>query len=361
MSSSRSKKPDDLPDYVYYQHVKGHDYFRFRRAGIVKALPQPYKSPQFWDEYARLMREGPAESGRYRSGSVADLIHQYKQSSDWSKLKPSTQRDYERYLNRLDQNIGSRQAKSIDAGYVAALIDELKETRGVANHTLAIMRTLFQWGKSPGRKLVIEDPTAGFEKLAGGDSHRRWPQDQIDKFLACDKVQPAMKVALLLGLATGQRISDVARLCWRNYDGAAFDFVQLKTGTALHIPAHDDIRATLDTYRPAQDNAEAQAKTILLTKTGLPYHDRVISRDFLVARGLAEIDADLTFHGLRHTTGNMLAEAGATAPQIMSILGHKSLQTVMVYIRQAQQKLQAAQGMALLQFAKPTAKPAVSA
>jgi integrase len=171
---------------------------------------------------------------------MAHLIDQYRRSSDWSQLKASTQRDYKRYLDKLSDAAGHLPATRIDASFIASALDRLQDTRGKANHTLAIYRTLFQWGKAPGRNFVTVDPTVGFEKMAG-------------------------------------------------------------------------------------------------------------------------VDDDLTFHGLRHTTGSMLAEAGATAPQIQAILGHKSLQTVMVYIKQAQQKLQAAQGMALLQVAKPTAKPAVSA
>jgi integrase len=45
-----------------------------------------------------------------------------------------------------------------------------------------------------------------------------------------------------------------------------------------------------------------------------------------------------TLHGLRKTLGKMLPESGATAREIMSILGHDSLAHAELYTREAEQK-----------------------
>jgi integrase len=46
----------------------------------------------------------------------------------------------------------------------------------------------------------------------------------------------------------------------------------------------------------------------------------------------------LTFHGLRHTAGRMLAEAGCSELEIASITGHRSLTMVAHYTRQADRR-----------------------
>lgn len=140
--------------------------------------------------------------------------------------------------------------------------------------------------------------------------------------------------ALELGLYTGQRLSDVIRLAWSDYDGQRIRLRQQKTGTSLSIPVHPDLQAILEaSARPGT--------TILTTKTGLAFHPRVFSRDFRDARILAGLPEGLSFHGLRHTAAARLAELGAGAPEIQAITGHKSLKLVEHYIRQASQELQA--------------------
>ena len=88
--------------------------------------------------------------------------------------------------------------------------------------------------------------------------------------------------------------------------------------------------------------------TILTTRTGRSFHPRVFSRDFLEARQRAGLPADISFHGLRHTAASKLAELGCTAPEIMSITGHKSLKVVEHYIRQANQIVMAERAIARL-------------
>ena len=46
----------------------------------------------------------------------------------------------------------------------------------------------------------------------------------------------------------------------------------------------------------------------------------------------------LQFHGLRHTVGARLAEAGATDREVMSVLGHRTVSMVTKYTRGAEQE-----------------------
>jgi len=255
-------------------------------------------TPAFHAAYAALLAE-KAPLGRYTPGSVAHTIEIYLNSADFDQLAPATKRDYRRYLLRLDRSVGDKPITAVDMAYIHAVRDRLKST-----------------------------PVA-----ASGDGYRRWDERQIALFRA--SAPPMMRLAFELGLYTGQRLSDVIRLAWSNYDGARIRLRQQKTGTTLSIPVHPDLKALLD-------ETARRGLTILTTVTGRSYHPRVFSREFLEARQAVEgLEPDLSFHGLRHTAAARLAELGSGAPEIQAITGHKSLKLVEHYIRQASQERQA--------------------
>jgi len=326
-----------LPKYVYVQHVKGKTYYRFRRGGLTHRLPGTPGTPDFHAAYAKLLIEPDAPIGRYTEGSVAHTIDLYVKSAEFHHLAPGTQRDYRRYLNRLDNSVGHRQMGEISNDFLHAIRDKLKTTPSAANHTIAVVSTLFRFALA--RRIVKADPTTGIGRLKGGDPYERWSAADLTAFRAC--ASPTMRLALELGLYTGQRLGDVIALRWADYDGARVSVRQQKTGARLSIPVHPDLKGLLD-------ETPRNADTILTSKSGLPFHPRVFSRDFRDARIAAGLPDGLSFHGLRHTAAAVLAELGAGAPEIQAITGHKSLKLVEHYIRQASQELQADRAIARL-------------
>lgn len=62
-------------------------------------------------------------------------------------------------------------------------------------------------------------------------------------------------------------------------------------------------------------------------------------------REAAGVSAGLSPHGLRKAAGRRLAEAGATAREIMAILGHRSLREVQRYTADADQRRNAVAAM----------------
>jgi integrase len=343
-----------LPKYVYVQHIKGKTYYRFRRGGNTVRLPGVPNSAEFHSAYAQLLVEPEVRPDRYTVGSVAHTIDAYMRSADFSQLKPGTQRDYRRYLARLDNSVGHKPMTAIDNDYLHKIRDKLWGTPVAANHTMAVIGSLFRFAIS--RRVVKADPTRGIGKLKGGDGYIRWTESDLEAFRV--SAGPVMRLALELGAYTGQRLSDVIKMKWSDYDGARIKVVQQKTGTKLSVAAHVDLMALLD-------STERRGETILTSKSGRPFHSRVFSRDFRNARIAAGLPHGLSFHGLRHTAASMLAEAGATGPEIQAVTGHKSLKLVEHYIRQASQEMQADRAISRLperakvlsSSAKPSAKP----
>lgn len=139
-----------------------------------------------------------------------------------------------------------------------------------------------------------------------------------------------------LGMAfdyTGLRRGDVLRLPWSAYDGARIVVVTSKRGVLIDVPAHRDLRQLLDA-------AERRSPTIVTDARGRPFREDTFSHRFAAEVASLEVGVGCTFHGLRATAGRLLAEAGASAHEIMAILGC-SIKTADHYCRNARRALMA--------------------
>jgi integrase len=99
------------------------------------------------------------------------------------------------------------------------------------------------------------------------------------------------------------------------------------------------------------DQTPRDRLTFLLTEFGKPFSPRGFYNLFADWAREAGLPPGRSPHGLRKAAGRRLAEAGATAQQIMSILG-VTLQTAEIYTRQAEQARMAVAGMARLSGAE---------
>ena len=104
---------------------------------------------------------------------------------------------------------------------------------------------------------------------------------------------------------------------------------QQKTGRELLIPLHRDTVEALDAY-------DMQHVVIIVTAYGKSFTVDGFSgwmRDAISEAGLP-LDCK---HDLRKVAGHLLAEAGATAKMIMSVLGHTTLAEAERYTEEADQ------------------------
>ena len=168
--------------------------------------------------------------------------------------------------------------------------------------------------------------------------HEPWPDDVQDRFTAaCDK---NLYLAYHLLLCTGQRVSDVVNMKWADYNSTHFKLTQIKTNTEMWIKAPKILRELLAKTDRVHEN-------ILTHKWGKPYTRDSLGhriKDVLIDNG----DGRYTTHGLRKNAGILLAENGATVPQIMAALGHTTPKLALYYCRLAQQRLLNDQAVAIM-------------
>src|SRR5262249_28587945 len=100
--------------------------------------------------------------------------------------------------------------------------------------------------------------------------------------------------------------------------------------------------------------ASREHATIVSTEYGKPFTVDGFSQFMRDAIKAAGLPLDCQPHGLRKAAGRRLAEAGCTAHEIMSVLGHRSLSEAERYTRDADQEAMATAAVAKLKHTTGT-------
>lgn len=220
------------------------------------------------------------------------------------------------------------------------IIAQFGARTGAADNAIKAMRAAYermQW--------LETNPAAGVKRVhrpRGGATP--WSADDVRKFLKAWPLGTMPHVWMMLALFTGARISDLYRL------GRAFE---VKRAGVTWIEWKPAKKGSSDTAMPmAPQLADAIratgviGKTYILSAYGQPYASPEALRnkvqDWTTAAGLTNRSS----HGLRKALGGILADAGATEHQIMSVLSHANPTTSAIYTKNAQRARLAADAMA---------------
>jgi integrase len=137
-------------------------------------------------------------------------------------------------------------------------------------------------------------------------------------------------------------------LPWSAYDGERIVIRQRKTRREVSIPVHAVLKTELDELAKRK-----RGPIIVVGERGRPYTGNgfraVFYRHLRALRKTGKVEGGLKFHGLRHTLGTALAEAGASTRIIASVLGHASEAMSAHYSRRAETGRQAAEAIRKLE------------
>jgi integrase len=148
------------------------------------------------------------------------------------------------------------------------------------------------------------------------------------------------------------RESDAIRVQCSIDDGGWLRWTQGKTGVEVELPVHHELRKILNESYAAYSADTVRPLTIVVGMRGRPYTSEGFQRMFfgLVRRleAAGKVRPGLTFHGLRHSAGKLLADQGADPRTIAALLGHKTLQMAAHYSEEADRKKRAVAAVAKL-------------
>lgn len=315
-------------------------------------MPKPSKpKPAAGRTVRKRLADGTIKVYRYAAWTAPEkpagdtiraLLRAYEGSTEWAALAPSTREQYLIYL-RPWLAVADALPGDVTRKQILDARDAIARTRGNGAGTAfgRVAAALFSWAADRG--WIAQSPAMRLKALPGGHLPA-WSEAQIATALA--GLSEPLRRVVVLALHTGQRRGDLIRMTWAAYDGAMIRLRQQKTGRALTIPAHPELRADLATWKATRGDS-----VLILTspRTGgwTPAH---LSREMgraLVALGLP---AGLNVHGLRKAAARRLAEAGCSASEIAAITGHMSLSMVQLYTDSADQERLASAAVARLQL-----------
>ena len=264
-------------------------------------------------------------------------FHATPQNQD---LARETKRIYERAFGELTL-ISEADFDSLTSTEVRAAVAHLSDRPGLYNQAL-----------STGSAMVSAvgtgdaNPFTRIRKMKLGE-RKAWTDRELTRFVAgCDTgiVEPDVSMLFHLGLHTGQRVGDLMELRWSDFTDnfSWLSLSQNKTGMEVTIPVHSRLKAVIEKHVRSME-AIPIGRVVTAKHTTLMAHFR---------KAMTACDVrDRTFHGLRKTAARLMAEAGCTEREIMSITGHKSTAMASYYTRQADRTRMAASAMKKLEAA----------
>ena len=218
-------------------------------------------------------------------------------------------------------------------------------TPRTANNKLKILRTALQQAWRDG--LIDDNPAARIPilKVSNAGSRRAFTIEELRILLS--HTEDPWKGMVLVGLYTGQRLGDVARLRWKQIDfrSQILSLTTSKTGRRQILPIATPLFEWFEQERDATNPSEEDPVFVQahrsVSRSGKA---NTLSRQFrevLARAGLVEkrdhkarpngpgrkgkkAPAGLSFHCLRHTTTSMLKNAGISPAIVQEFVGHDS-------------------------------------
>jgi integrase len=265
-------------------------------------------------------------------GTFGAMASDYKQSARFLGLGKRTKSDYLRVLDWL-KAMDDVPISTIDTFKVVQIRNKAEGSRGwhFANYVLQLLSIVFKHGIEGG--LAKDNPAQKVSKVKRPSSrpkaNRRWKAEEVKVVL--ETAPPHLFLPIAIARWTGWREGDVIRLKKTAYSKGVLTHIHRKRHEPVRLECPTSLKELLDAA-PAHD-----AITLCANSWGKPWtEDGFRTSFFRLIRGLeaeGKVGSGLTFHGLRTTVGEELAEMGFTDREIAKYLGHRSSRSTERYTR----------------------------
>ncbi|MER2267168.1 tyrosine-type recombinase/integrase [Methylobacterium oxalidis] len=311
-----------------------HGKWRCYHRPTGRPILSEFGSEEFFAELRALNGAVEAKPKAAR-GTLKAVMDEYKRSLAFADLAMASRAQYEKYF-QVAKPLHDVPIRAIDAAALAVMRDKiaLKRGRRTANLTLAVISILF--GFAIERKHATVNPAMAVKRAKRDKTkpaaNRPWTLEERRAVLEAAPIHIRVPVALCM--FTGMRKRDALTVTKAAIQGSRIE--TSKTGEEVFVLIHPDLAAILASV------PEHKAPTIAATTRGQPWtstgFDSVWDR---FKRGLeaeGKVGPGLTLHGLRHTVGGLLAQAGCDLDTIRRVLGQRTLQMAQLYSERAKKE-----------------------
>ena len=262
------------------------------------------------------------------------LVDQYFRSEPFKRYDELTKADKRSVLNRYCETAGDLPYAALRKEDVERSRDKRSSTPGAADKLVKYLRVMFKWAID--KKHAQQNPAIGVAKInTESVGWHTWTPAEVDVYRKRHNIGTKARLTLELMMNVGARISDAARIGRQHEAEGWLKFVawknrNKKSRKTIECPITPDLAAAL-AATPTGD------MTYLVNDLGRAFTINGLGnkmRDWCDAAGLPQCSS----HGLRKAAAVILAENGATAPELCALFGWSKLETAEIYIREAQKR-----------------------
>jgi integrase len=317
-----------LPKFCSWHVDRDGGTRRVRHGGSLAYLPAeliPW-SEAFMRAYAAALEGGEASArndSRIVPGSISELIESYYKLV-FPLLKNSTQAMRRGILERFRAEHGNRRVAHLEREHLVAIINEKSKTPHAANNLRKIVRHLLEHAVEI--RMIAHNPALRIKRFKVGGGFHTWTDEEIATYRAHWPLGTQQRLAMELALGLTVRRSDLALIGPQHIRGDKIAFHHSKNNSPVTIPISPELRAAIEATAPTKH------LTFLATRAGAPRSAKALGGDFRQWCNAAGLPQHCSLHGLRKGGMRLMAEAGVTAPEMMSHSGHKTLSEVQRYI-----------------------------
>ncbi len=262
------------------------------------------------------------------AGSVSAAIAAYYGSSEFKSLAKTTQSTYRNTLERFRKEYGALPLAGMRTQDVNRILAGMSP--GAAVHLRKRLNQLFEFASAIG--LTTGNPVKDAKRIRKRTvGYRTWSEADIAAYRAYWDDQTPQRIAMEILLYTGLRRADAVRVGWKHVVDDRIEIVASKTGVNLSIPIHEEL------WRFIKDRPRTDP-TFIITAYGQSRSEKAFTGFITDAARDAGIEGQASPHGLRKAACRRLADAGASAHEIMAITGHTKIEEILTYTKAAEQK-----------------------
>ena len=307
-----------------FRHSRsGREYYYYRREGRRIPIKADFGTTAFIKEVMDIEKSFSILSEPLHC-TLQDLIAAYKESPDYLFLKDATRLSYDRALNVLlpwyDIDLKTFKRSSIIELRDSVLLPKYRTW--MANYVVAVLSILFRFGLDHG--FLASNPLQSRVrkiKVQKTEIPNR-PWTALERSVVLEHAPPHIRLPIALAMCTGLRKADVFSINMSAIKAGLISVRTSKRGVPVRLPVHIILAQAL-AERPIVDTVQ-----IALRSDGKPWtadgFDTVWHRFKKRLEGEGKIGTGLTLHGLRHTLGALLKEAGAHDGEIADVLGQST-------------------------------------
>lgn len=278
-------------------------------------------------------------------GTIGAVIRAYTSddNEEFKALSDATKLGYLRVLKSIEKIAGDIPVANITRVGLKATYKALRK-RGLrtAQEYMKLWRLIlghaYDTGlrpDNPALKLKIKLPKARSQK---------WTFDEVLRFCgaALELGRESMFATALLEYGIGQRVGDVRLLPLAAWSDGCFWLRQSKTGELVAIEVEPWLKPYIEALHARL--VKVGLLFIINENTGRPYTMTNFSHVFAEVRAHAELSPNLLARDLRRTVLSEANAGGATQGDMQGLGGHKSLNSLSIYVVPTEASAARAQG-----------------